>query len=38
MANKAIIAPQFGDKKWDDEAIRVLSNAFPHHEVSKTVC
>ncbi|QCD80771.1 agmatine deiminase [Vigna unguiculata] len=33
MANKAIIAPQFGDKKWDDEAIRVLSNAFPHHEV-----
>ncbi|CAJ1944282.1 unnamed protein product [Sphenostylis stenocarpa] len=33
VANKAIIAPQFGDKKWDDEAIRVLSNAFPHHEV-----
>ncbi|BAT76482.1 hypothetical protein LR48_Vigan01g269400 [Vigna angularis] len=33
IANKAIIAPQFGDRKWDDEAIRVLSNAFPHHEV-----
>ncbi|ESW27183.1 hypothetical protein PHAVU_003G180900 [Phaseolus vulgaris] len=32
-ANKGIIAPQFGDKKWDDEAIRVLSNTFPHHEV-----
>jgi agmatine deiminase len=34
IANGAIIAPQFGDKKWDDEAIRVLSMAFPHHEVS----
>ncbi|XP_014509067.1 agmatine deiminase [Vigna radiata var. radiata] len=33
IANKAIIAPQFGDRKWDYEAIRVLSNAFPHHEV-----
>ncbi|RHN63772.1 putative agmatine deiminase [Medicago truncatula] len=33
IANGAIIAPQFGDKKWDDEAIRVLSMAFPHHEV-----
>ncbi|KAG4942745.1 hypothetical protein AAZX31_17G080800 [Glycine max] len=33
IANKAIIAPQFGDKKWDDEAVRVLSKAFPHHEV-----
>ncbi|KAK7330240.1 hypothetical protein VNO77_24428 [Canavalia gladiata] len=33
IANGAIIAPQFGDKKWDDEAIRVLSKAFPHHEV-----
>jgi agmatine deiminase len=30
----SLIAPQFGDKKWDDEAIRVLSKAFPHHEVS----
>jgi agmatine deiminase len=34
IANSGIIAPQFGDKKWDDEAIRVLSKAFPHHEVS----
>ncbi|MCI37170.1 agmatine deiminase-like, partial [Trifolium medium] len=32
IANSAIIAPQFGDKKWDDEAIRVLSKAFPDHE------
>ncbi|XP_004508635.1 agmatine deiminase [Cicer arietinum] len=33
IANGAIIAPQFGDKKWDDEAIQVLSKAFPQHEV-----
>lgn len=33
IANGAIIAPQFGDEKWDDEAVRVLSKAFPHHEV-----
>ncbi|XP_061361040.1 agmatine deiminase [Gastrolobium bilobum] len=33
IANGAIIAPQFGDKKWDDEAVRVLSKAFPDHEV-----
>ncbi|KAL2338256.1 hypothetical protein Fmac_012702 [Flemingia macrophylla] len=33
IANKAIIAPQFGDEKWDDEAVRVLSKTFPHHEV-----
>ncbi|KAK2365996.1 porphyromonas-type peptidyl-arginine deiminase family protein [Trifolium repens] len=33
IANNGIIAPQFGDKKWDCEAIRVLSKAFPHHEV-----
>ncbi|GAU18994.1 hypothetical protein TSUD_193320 [Trifolium subterraneum] len=32
IANSGIIAPQFGDKKWDDEAIRVLSKAFPDHE------
>lgn len=35
IANGAIITPQFGDKKWDEEAIRVLSLAFPNHEVSK---
>jgi agmatine deiminase len=34
----SLIAPQFGDKKWDDEAIRVLSKAFPHHEVSDFFC
>ncbi|CAI9113407.1 OLC1v1014004C1 [Oldenlandia corymbosa var. corymbosa] len=33
IANGAIITPQFGDKKWDDEAVRVLSKAFPEHEV-----
>ncbi|PRQ50023.1 putative agmatine deiminase [Rosa chinensis] len=33
VANGAIIAPQFGDQKWDDEAVRVLSKAFPYHEV-----
>lgn len=33
IANGAIITPQFGDKKWDEEAIRVLSLAFPNHEV-----
>ncbi|WJX51397.1 agmatine deiminase [Trifolium repens] len=33
IANSGTIAPQFGDKKWDCEAIRVLSKAFPHHEV-----
>ncbi|CAN0921897.1 Agmatine deiminase [Linum grandiflorum] len=33
FANGGIIVPQFGDKKWDDEAIRVLSLAFPDHEV-----
>lgn len=33
IANGRIIAPQFGDQKWDDEAVRVLSLAFPNHEV-----
>ncbi|KAJ8540488.1 hypothetical protein K7X08_032475 [Anisodus acutangulus] len=33
IANSAIITPQFGDKKWDEEAIRVLSLAFPDYEV-----
>ncbi|CAL5198499.1 unnamed protein product [Lathyrus oleraceus] len=33
IANGGIIVPKFGDKKWDDEAIRVLSKTFPHHEV-----
>lgn len=36
IANGAIIVPQFGDKKWDDEAVQVLSKTFPSHEVSKT--
>lgn len=34
IANGAIIAPQFGDQKWDNEAVCVLSKAFPYHEVS----
>ncbi|KAK2981546.1 hypothetical protein RJ640_018406, partial [Escallonia rubra] len=34
IANGGIVAPQFGDEKWDDEAVRVLSLAFPDHEVS----
>lgn len=33
IANGGIITPQFGDKKWDDEAVRVLSLAFPDHQV-----
>ncbi|XP_022736346.1 agmatine deiminase-like isoform X3 [Durio zibethinus] len=33
IANGGIITPQFGDKKWDDEAVCVLSQAFPDHEV-----
>lgn len=33
IANGAIIAPQFGDQKWDEEAVRVLARAFPNHEV-----
>ncbi|XP_011008786.1 PREDICTED: agmatine deiminase [Populus euphratica] len=33
IANGGIITPQFGDQKWDDEAVRVLSQAFPKHEV-----
>lgn len=34
IANGGIITPQFGDQKWDDEAVRVLSLAFPDYEVS----
>lgn len=33
IANRAIITPQFGDQKWDDEAVRVLSSTFPDYEV-----
>ncbi|KAF9667685.1 hypothetical protein SADUNF_Sadunf15G0049400 [Salix dunnii] len=33
IANGGIITPQFGDQKWDDEAVRVLSQVFPNHEV-----
>jgi agmatine deiminase len=33
IANGGIITPQFGDQKWDDEAVRVLSLAFPDYEV-----
>jgi len=33
IANGGIIAPAFGDEKWDKEAFRVLSSAFPDHKV-----
>jgi len=33
IANGGIIAPQFGDPIRDKEAIRVLSDTFPHHSV-----
>ncbi|XP_022965832.1 agmatine deiminase [Cucurbita maxima] len=33
IANGAVIAPQFGDQKWDDEAVRVLARAFPNHQI-----
>lgn len=36
IANGGIIVPQFGDQKWDDEAVRVLSGAFPNHQVRDT--
>jgi len=36
-ANGAIILPQFGDQKWDDEAFHVVSLAFPDHEVSSSI-
>ncbi|GJV23671.1 agmatine deiminase, partial [Tanacetum coccineum] len=35
IVNGGIIAPQFGDPKWDEEAVRVLSKAFPDREVVK---
>ncbi|XP_002512017.2 agmatine deiminase isoform X1 [Ricinus communis] len=38
IANGGIITPQFGDQKWDDEAVRVLSQAFPNHEVVRIEC
>ncbi|KAL9239436.1 hypothetical protein vseg_013759 [Gypsophila vaccaria] len=33
IANGGIITPQFGDEKWDNEAVRVLSEAFPDYKV-----
>lgn len=33
IANGGIIAPAFGDEKWDTEAKRVLTLAFPNHEI-----
>ncbi|KAD2805942.1 hypothetical protein E3N88_39319 [Mikania micrantha] len=33
IVNGGIIAPQFGDPKWDEEAVRVLSLAYPDREV-----
>lgn len=33
IANGGIVAPAFGDDKWDKEAFHVLSIAFPYHKV-----
>ncbi|XP_073010410.1 agmatine deiminase-like isoform X2 [Typha latifolia] len=33
IANGGIIAPAFGDPKWDQEAYYILRAAFPNHEV-----
>lgn len=33
IANGGIVAPAFGDEKWDKEAFNVLSSAFPDHKV-----
>ncbi|GAB2287738.1 hypothetical protein Dimus_022099 [Dionaea muscipula] len=33
ISNGGIIVPQFGDQKWDDEAVRVLSQIFPDRMV-----
>ncbi|CAO2827642.1 unnamed protein product [Amaranthus hypochondriacus] len=35
IANGGIITPQFGDEKWDNEAVRVLKETFPDYEVVK---
>ncbi|KAF8037496.1 hypothetical protein BT93_B0404 [Corymbia citriodora subsp. variegata] len=37
IANQAVIVPKFGDQKWDDEAARVLGDAFPDHRVCSTI-
>ena len=34
IANGGVIVPRFGDAKRDEEAIRVLSETYPHHSVS----
>ncbi|KAI0511651.1 hypothetical protein KFK09_012281 [Dendrobium nobile] len=33
IANGGIIAPAFGDEKWDKEAFHILSSVFPDHKV-----
>ncbi|CAL9130011.1 unnamed protein product [Musa textilis] len=33
IANGGIVAPAFGDEKWDQQAYHVLTSAFPNHEV-----
>ncbi|PUZ47549.1 hypothetical protein GQ55_7G174500 [Panicum hallii var. hallii] len=33
VANGGVVAPAFGDDKWDKEAYAVLQKAFPDHEV-----
>jgi len=36
VANGGVVAPAFGDDRWDKEACAVLRKAFPDHEVVKT--
>lgn len=38
IANGGIVAPSFGDNKWDKEAYAVLQKAFPDHEVVYLDC
>jgi len=35
VANGGVVAPAFGDDRWDKEAYAVLQKAFPDHEVVK---
>uniref|UniRef100_A0A6N2LIY7 Uncharacterized protein n=1 Tax=Salix viminalis TaxID=40686 RepID=A0A6N2LIY7_SALVM len=37
ISTGGIITPQFGDQKWDDEAVRVLSQVFPNHEFTSLI-
>jgi agmatine deiminase len=35
IGNGGVVAPAFGDEKWDEEARKVLQEAFPELEVSR---